>query len=135
MVNRPPADLQDRNPLIHTSSKVDAWFRSYQTGRDPIFWLHHANIDRLWSRWLRTKTHINPPVPQWLNELFEFGNGQWYTQLGANDVLNTTATPLRYRYDDERPRPTTALEILEKWEALETITDLILLLRSQTASL
>ena len=25
--------------------------------------------------------------------------------------------------DDERPRPTTGLEILEKWEALETITD------------
>jgi tyrosinase-like protein len=19
--------------------------------RDPIFWLHHANIDRLWVRW------------------------------------------------------------------------------------
>ena len=25
--------------------------------------------------------------------------------------------------DDERPRPTTGLEILEKWEALETLTD------------
>lgn len=22
-------------------------------GRDPIFWLHHANIDRLWESWLR----------------------------------------------------------------------------------
>src|SRR5438552_3544487 len=82
------------------------WMSRFETaGRDPIFWLHHANIDRLWAQWLRTKTHINPPVPQWLNELFEFGNGQWYTQLGARDVLNTTATPLRYRYDDERPRP------------------------------
>src|SRR5438552_13143586 len=27
------------------------------------------------------------------------------SQLGARDVLNTPATPLRYRYDDERPRP------------------------------
>lgn len=31
--------------------------------------------------------------------------GQWYTHLGAKDVVDTTATPLRYRYDDERPTP------------------------------
>jgi len=93
-------------PHASVHGSIGGWMGAFETaGRDPIFWLHHANIDRLWSRWLRTKTHINPPVPQWLNELFEFGNGQWYTQLGARDVLNTTATPLRYRYDDERPRP------------------------------
>src|SRR4029079_15889074 len=22
------------------------------SARDPIFWLHHANVDRLWNRWL-----------------------------------------------------------------------------------
>src|SRR5439155_2437268 len=68
------------------------------------FWLPHANIDRLWSRWLRTQPHVNPVLPQWLNEPFEFGRDQWYTKLAAKDVLDTTRAPLGYRYDDQRPK-------------------------------
>lgn len=36
-------------------------------GLDPLFWLHHCNIDRLWEAWMRTpgKTMVNDP--QWLN--------------------------------------------------------------------
>ncbi|SHM94150.1 tyrosinase family protein [Streptomyces yunnanensis] len=30
---------------------------------DPVFWLHHANIDRLWYAWLRT--HSNPAGRTW----------------------------------------------------------------------
>jgi hypothetical protein len=30
--------------------------------RDPIFWLHHANLDRLWNRWLDNNAHRNPDV-------------------------------------------------------------------------
>ncbi len=37
MFNPPPADLHDRDPLIYTVSTTDTWFRSYQTGRDPVF--------------------------------------------------------------------------------------------------
>lgn len=34
---------------------------------DPIFWLHHCNIDRLWEAWMQTpgKNMINDP--RWLN--------------------------------------------------------------------
>ncbi len=33
-------------------------------GLDPIFWLHHANIDRLWQIWLnRDPSHKNPSEP------------------------------------------------------------------------
>jgi tyrosinase len=84
---------------------LGGWMSAFNTaGRDPIFWLHHANIDRLWSRWLRTQPHVNPALPQWLNEPFEFGSGAWYTKLAAKDVLDTTKTPLSYRYDDQRPK-------------------------------
>ena len=39
---------------------------------DPIFWLHHANIDRLWDVWrLRRKTNVNPPVQTWLTRSFK----------------------------------------------------------------
>jgi hypothetical protein len=27
--------------------------RPETAAQDPIFWLHHANIDRLWERWLQ----------------------------------------------------------------------------------
>ncbi|UVO52954.1 tyrosinase family protein [Sphingomonas sp. SUN039] len=32
---------------------------------DPIFWLHHANIDRLWAAW-RKAGHTDPTDPDWL---------------------------------------------------------------------
>lgn len=84
------------------------WMSGFDTaGRDPIFWLHHANIDRLWSVWLRTAGHLNPTDPRWLRETFEFGSGRWKTKLAARDVLDSTKAPLRYRYEDEpaaRPR-------------------------------
>jgi tyrosinase len=40
-------------------------------GLDPIFWLHHANIDRMWEAWLRntsqgTPPHLNPDDASWL---------------------------------------------------------------------
>ena len=35
-------------------------------GLDPIFWLHHANIDRLWEVWRRSlPTHIAPSEERW----------------------------------------------------------------------
>ena len=32
---------------------VGGWMSAFATAaQDPIFWLHHANIDRLWEAWL-----------------------------------------------------------------------------------
>jgi tyrosinase len=34
---------------------------------DPIFWLHHANIDRLWEAWVRLPGRTNPDrEPDWM---------------------------------------------------------------------
>lgn len=30
---------------------------------DPVFWLHHANIDRIWARWQKQHAGQNPPNP------------------------------------------------------------------------
>ena len=35
---------------------------------DPLFWLHHANIDRLWAEWEATHPGQNPPNP---NEILQ----------------------------------------------------------------
>ena len=78
------------------------WMSRFETAaRDPIFWLHHANIDRLWAEWLRTQPHVNPTDARWLTQTFVFGSGRWHTKMAAKDVLNSRRAPLRYRYDDE----------------------------------
>jgi tyrosinase len=73
--------------------------------RDPIFWLHHANIDRLWNRWLQQGGGRQNPTTDnaWMTTKFTFfdENGAQVQMTGAQ-VLST-ANQLRYRYDDDPP--------------------------------
>jgi len=70
---------------------------------DPIFWLHHANIDRLWEVWThRDASFVNPTDPDWLaNISFEFhdatGNVLAFT---PNQVVDPTQPLHGYRYDN-----------------------------------
>lgn len=36
-------------------------------GLDPIFYLHHANVDRMWAVWNADPSHGNPSDPNWLS--------------------------------------------------------------------
>jgi len=70
--------------------------------RDPIFWLHHANVDRLWARWLNLQHgRADSTSAVWLDTPFQFfdENGNQVTQT-ARDVLDTAAQ-LNYTYDDD----------------------------------
>ncbi len=41
--------------------------------RDPLFWLHHCQIDRLWESWLaQGNGRLNPQDPAWLGQEFTF---------------------------------------------------------------
>lgn len=57
---------------VHVS--VGGWMSSFNTaGQDPIFWLHHCNIDRLWDAWLaQGGGRANPSDAAWLNQEFSF---------------------------------------------------------------
>jgi tyrosinase len=72
---------------------------------DPIFWLHHCNVDRLWEVWRKQPGHADPP--QWTNPktpdpisfFFHDQDGN-ERQMNASQVMDTKATPLGYEYDD-----------------------------------
>jgi tyrosinase len=69
---------------------------------DPIFWLHHANVDRLWEVWLNVDTsHQNSADPIWLNTKFAFPDTSGRTTFLIKDVFDTQA--LGYAYDDTTP--------------------------------
>lgn len=57
---------------------IGGWMGTVEgSARDPIFWLHHSNIDRLWSSWL-SRDNRNPDDTSWLDHKFMFfdENGQ-----------------------------------------------------------
>jgi hypothetical protein len=59
---------------IHTYvGGSNGWMKDPDTAAlDPIFWVHHANIDRLWERWLSVRGHENPTRREWLDQPFHF---------------------------------------------------------------
>src|SRR5947208_6894568 len=72
---------------------------------DAIFWLHHANIDRLWEVWLkRDPAFVNPTDADWLKAKgakFEFHDAKGsLISLTPRQVVDTTAALLGYQYED-----------------------------------
>ncbi|HVF58410.1 MAG TPA: tyrosinase family protein [Thermoanaerobaculia bacterium] len=73
--------------------------------RDPIFWLHHGNIDRLWNRWLQQGGGRTNPTGNstWMNTKFTFFNENGtQVQMSGSQVVSTAGN-LCYRYDDDPP--------------------------------
>jgi tyrosinase len=79
---------------------VGGWMSDPDTAaQDPIFWLHHANIDRIWNEWATGSTpHQNPDDPSWLSQSFKFydPHGQ-EASLTCADVLDVVKQ-LDYEY-------------------------------------
>lgn len=72
---------------------------------DPLFFLHHANVDRLWAMWQdknrasaeTAANYGNPAYPDdWLGSIFNF------RQMRAAEMFDFRA--LGYRYDTTQPR-------------------------------
>lgn len=103
-----PPGLLERNP--HNTLHVliggsTGWMASVATAaRDPIFWLHHANVDRLWKRWLdRGGGRSNPPPSDtvWRQTRFMFINENGQQVILTGEQILNTVTQLGYRYDDD----------------------------------
>jgi tyrosinase len=87
---------------VHVS--IGGWMGSVPTAaQDPIFYLHHANIDRLWNLWLAQGGGRTDPLSDstWRTTSFTFFD-QTGTQVHNNscDVLRC-AEQLNYTYEGE----------------------------------
>ena len=93
----------DQNPHFFTHFALGGDMAEFSTvGGDPMFYLHHANIDRLWESWNRLGNK-NPTDPDYLNRKFSYGD-----RSGKRMDLPVSATdrtaPLGYEYDSyEKP--------------------------------
>jgi peroxiredoxin/N-acetylneuraminic acid mutarotase len=64
----------DVNPHFLTHLAIGGDMADFATvGGDPIFYLHHANLDRIWESWNRLGNK-NPTDPKYLNRKFAFGD-------------------------------------------------------------
>lgn len=102
-------DVLDRDPhgTVHDLIGTDrgmgvvAW-----AAGDPIFWLHHCNIDRIWASW-NNAGRRNPSDAAWLSRRFTFAdeNGR---EVNAIVSDHTSTTARGYRYDRFEPMPASA---------------------------
>jgi len=71
---------------------------------DPIFYLHHCNIDRIWASW-NAGGRKNPTDTTFLNKTFVFADGNGNRVVGTIKNFLDIA-PLGYKYDHLEPVPT-----------------------------
>jgi N-acetylneuraminic acid mutarotase len=98
----------DQNPHFFTHFALGGDMAEFSTvGGDPLFYLHHANIDRIWESWNQLGNK-NPTDPKYLNRKFAYGDRSGkavYLPVSATD----RTAQMGYEYDryEKAPQPET----------------------------
>lgn len=96
--------ILERTPHNNVHNNIGAFMPESNSPRDPIFMMHHGNIDRIWATW-NALGRKNSTDPLWLNMPFTNNyitpDGKFYSK-GVKDLLDTAA--LGYTYDS-MPKP------------------------------
>jgi tyrosinase len=112
--------LVEMLPHNYVHVDIGGLMRSPSTaGRDPIFWLHHANIDRLWEVWrgLPGSIALTDPgaastllVTQWRSSIFVFGDPGSPSTYSMDAVENLDTLGYVYESTDLPDDLATAVE-------------------------
>jgi len=98
------------NVHVYTGNQQNMGAIPWAAG-DPVFWMHHCNIDRLWASWNKAG-RLNPTTDtNWMNKSFQFvdENGNLVSAT-VKDFVNLTK--LGYQYDAYETPPTCPPTIL-----------------------
>ncbi len=78
---------------------IGSWMADLQSPTDPIFWLHHANVDRLWVAWVNAGGGRKMPA---LTNTYWSGSHTYMSSLTmARSSTYSTRTTLAYSYQSE----------------------------------
>ena len=97
----PQIESVPHNPVHNI---IGGFMPTLQSPQDPIFWVHHGNIDRLWCAWISAGGGRTMPATDsdyWKGD-FVYGASPGMAKIQTRDTTST----LGYVYDNERlPRP------------------------------
>jgi hypothetical protein len=113
----------DLNPHFLTHLALGGDMADFATvGGDPIFYLHHCNLDRIWESWNRLGNK-NPTDPKYINRKFAFGD-----RTGKRVDLTVSSADrtaqLGYEYDAYEKPPHAKLTAKEAAVRDATLKDL-----------
>ncbi len=101
-------------------------------GRDPIFWLHHSNIDRVWEMWRAldgsvelTDSRVATAAlkSQWRSARFWFGDEARPATYEMSDIEDLAGPRMDYRYESIELPVEIADEVLDIRERILAAQD------------
>lgn len=102
--NRAQSTLEG-TPHNNVHGEINGDMGNFWSPRDPIFWLHHANIDRLWALWADRYPNAFPNN----NDFLKFPMNNFVDPAGNDAGLTVRETlstrKLGYQYPGQKPEP------------------------------
>jgi tyrosinase len=94
-------EIQPHGAVHNAVGGPTGWMSYFEcAARDPIFWLHHANIDRLWQVWLNQLGGRKNPIANgtWAKQKFTFYDETKHQVVLTGCQIVNMATQLNYQY-------------------------------------
>lgn len=133
----------EATPHNNIHNDIGAYMPTAGSPRDPIFMMHHGNIDRIWANW-NALGRNDSDDPLWLNMPFDNNfiapDGALYSSI-VKDLLNTE--DFGYTYDNmlkpdnkvcDETRQNNFLSLFSNNEKLRSNMERILIPNSQSAT-
>lgn len=124
------------NPIYQRNTGSGLMATVPSAGFDPIFWMHHSNLDRLWQQWTdsnrgKRMTFSELKSADWPYVFFdENGDKITYTMEQVYDMLYN----LDYRYDDQPEKRLIAAQVLTEKPAKENLITSTVIARDVSAA-